>query len=233
MTFEMDSDDDFVVDLQITSKFQKQKPQQQQQLQQQQRQPFNPLVAYLLPENYNYKVLDLSILSTSEMVGESQFVLESRINIGNVEEWNIWFKHFCLKSGTSYNKSKADKTGTKKIILSGQRKCIYNVKHKRMKEKDIDTRESGPGRKKGQDRVPGKSTCCPATLTFQIAGKCLNQSRSSNGMKGEEVRNFPTLIKLCYQHNHSINSADALRYKPVIDEAKQGLINYFKDEHSP
>ena len=87
--------------------------------------------------------------------------------------------------------------------------------------------------KRDKVRVPGKSICCPATLTFQIAGKCLNQSRSSNGMKGEEVRNFPTLIKLCYQHNHSINSADALRYKPVSDEAKQGLINYFKDEHSP
>ena len=50
------------------------------------------------------------------MAGESQFVLESRINIGNVEEWNSWYKQFCLKSGTSYNKSEDDKTGTKKII---------------------------------------------------------------------------------------------------------------------
>ena len=36
-----------------------------------------------------------------------------------------------------------------------------------------------------------------------------------------------------YLHNHSINSADALRYRPVSDECKNRFFELFRSEHTP
>ena len=102
-------------------------------------------------------------------MGESEFNLECHININEMIKWKDWFDTFCAKSGTSYNKSKADKVGTKKVAMSGQRKCIHNVKYKIVKSMaSYEASSKGPGRKKGEDRVPGKQTYCPARISFQL-----------------------------------------------------------------
>ena len=145
-----------------------------------------------------------------------------------MEEWKEWFDEFCRKSGTSYNKSRSDKRGSGvKVVVSGWRKCIHNVKYKKTKvafTEDEGTEKKGPGRKKGQDRVPHRNTDCEAVLEFQLAGTKLHQSKSSAATKGEDVKNYPMEIKLHYKHNHSINCADALRFRDVGDEAKRRLL---------
>ena len=41
------------------------------------------------------------------------------------------------------------------------------------------------------------------------------------------------MVKIKYEHNHSINSADALGYRPVGDEVKRELTVLFAEGHSP
>ena len=151
--------------------------------------------------------------------------MSCRINITNIEQWNYWFQEFCSLSGTSYNKSKSDEDGTNKVRLSGNRKCIHNVKQQNVdvNSDKMDSARQGPGRKKGQERVPGKHTSCPSKSSFQLAGDKLNQSKKSSIEKQKDVQTFPSMVKINYEHNHSINSADALRYRPVGDEVKREL----------
>ena len=66
----------------------------------------------------------------------------------------------------------SNKEGTNKVKSSGNRKCIHNVKQQNIdvNSDKKDSARQGPGRKKGQDRVPGKHTPCPSKLSFQLAG---------------------------------------------------------------
>ena len=63
-----------------------------------------------------------------------------------------------------------------------------------------------------------------------MAGDKLNQSKKSSIEKQKDVHTFPLIVKINYEHNHSINSADALR--PVSDEVKRELTVLFAEDHS-
>ena len=41
------------------------------------------------------------------------------------------------------------------------------------------------------------------------------------------------LLKIIYEHNHSINSADALRCRPIGEGVKRKLMKLFEESHSP
>ena len=45
--------------------------------------------------------------------------------------------------------------------------------------------------------------------------------------------NYPLELKLDYLHNHSINSADAMRYRQVSEECKAAFTALFKEDHTP
>ena len=89
------------------------------------------------------------------------------------------------------------------------------------------TPSKGPGRKKGEGCVPGKQTYCPSRISFQLAGDRLNQPKFSSDSKKLEVSNYPMLLKIIYEHNQSINSADALRYRPIGEGVKRKLMKTF------
>ena len=48
-----------------------------------------------------------------------------------------------------------------------------------------------------------------------------------------EVKDYPLLLKLHHTHNHSIKSADALRYRPVTKEVEEKFLALFDENHSP
>ena len=70
-------------------------------------------------------------------------------------------------------------------------------------------------------------------IVIQLAGDRLNQSKFSSDSEKLEVSNYPMLLKIIYEHNHSINSADALRYRPIVEGVKRKLMKLFAEGHSP
>ena len=190
----------------------------------------NCFLVDLLPEEFEYRVLSFKMLEESSIAGESQFDVECRVNVRTKEDREDWYAKFCQKSGTSYNKTKADAVGKTKVALSGFRKCIHNVRLQKSNSK-FENRTKGPGRKKGQPRVPDKHTGCTATFTFQLAGEKLHQSKSSSQSVKMEVKDYPLLLNLHHTHNHSIKSADALRYRPVTKEVEEKFLALFDENH--
>ena len=43
----------------------------------------------------------------------------------------------------------------------------------------------------------------------------------------------PLEVELKFTHNHAINSAESLSFRPVKKEVRKEFINLFKDGHSP
>ena len=92
---------------------------------------------------------------------------------------------------------------------------------------------AGPGRQPGSEREPGKNTCCPATLSFSLSGDHLHSSyRHKISSTKQNKQKYPLEFKLSYIHNHSINSADALKYRPVSEECKMKFNELFRNDQS-
>ena len=165
---------------------------------------------------------------STEVKLDAQF----RVNIHDEEQFEKFLHDFSKSSGTSYNKkNRADRTG-KKTVLYGYRKCIHNVQN--LKKKEDSSKEMNKNENKtGKIREPGKNTDCPAELNFSISAPCA----SISGNKATDTHNlrneYPLEITLHYNHNHAINAADALRYRPVSDETKKLFTDLFDEDVSP
>ena len=185
-------------------------------------------------EIYDILVLEFEVLRPSNIVGESQFKAKIRVNVSEKENIDKFFQDFGSKSGTSYNKFKGDVLGKgKQVIIGGSRKCEHNVRRQKLKD---GLPHSGPGRQPGAELQPGKNTICPANLTFSLSAAKQNapKNRSLQRRNEHERRTkYPLELTLDFTHNHSINSANALRFRPVSEETKKRFIELFEEEHSP
>ena len=185
----------------------------------------------ILPENYDYHVLAVSVRDTTENI-PSEVKLEAhfRVNVSDEEEFEKFLSEFSQVSGTFYNKkNKMDRSG-KKSVSYGVRKCIHNV----LKRKDASKEDLNKNMNKtGKAREPGKNTNCPAELNFSLSSLCNSICGNKTTNTHQLRNNFPLEVKLCYIHNHTIASADAARYRPVSEETKEYFIKLFDDDVSP
>ena len=171
----------------------------------------------ILPNEFQYVVNDFTLIEESIVVGEAKFKSKFRVNVTGESGIKPFIQSLVDKSGTSYNTQRGDVKGTgKKVVVHGSRKCIYNVRRHHMKMK---APHEGPGRQ--PECVPGKNTECPAKLNFTLSGSSLHTSnRKRMSLTRMQKDQYPLDIELEFVHNHAINSADALRYRPVTEEVK-------------
>ena len=179
----------------------------------------------ILPKNYKYVIQGISVREFNDIPSEVKLDAEVRVNVKDGEGLENFLLDFGKSSGTSYNrKNQADKSGIK-TILYGVRKCIHNVN-----EKKQVSEYNKNGNKTGKLKEPGKNTNCPAELNFSISSLCQSVCVTDT----HHVRNeYPLEIKLHYNHNHPIQAADAMRFRPVSEDTKKMFTDLFDDDISP
>ena len=190
----------------------------------------------VLPENYKYLINEFVLLKKSKIAGESQFTTSFRVNIGennNKEAVMQFLSELSDKSGTGYKTDRGDRTFQgKKTVVSGARDCIHHVSKRRPNSKN--ERHKGPGRQPGDEKNPGKNTDCPAKLKFKLAGEALYGSNiMRNTDLRHDIRTYRLGLELTSTHNHSIKSADALRYRNVSSDVKDTFLRLFQQDFSP
>ena len=188
-------------------------------------------VKNIFPDGYKYMISDFALLERSKIVGEEKFNVVFRVDIANKDDINGFITKLGQKSGTTYNRFCGDIEGTgKKVVIRGYRKCHHNVRRHSLKP---DATHNGPGRQPGTECVPGKNTECPALLKFSLSGSHLHGSRSKKlSLTRQNKDKYPLEVTLEFNHNHSINSADALRYRPVSDDVKIKFIELFNNDYT-
>ena len=78
------------------------------------------------------------------------------------------------------------------------------------------------------------NTGCPAKLKFTVSGSTLHTSnRYKLSITRKCKKDSPLEIILDFDHNHSNNSADALRYRPVSENCKIIFIELFSEDYTP
>ena len=80
----------------------------------------------------------------------------------------------------------------------------------------------------------GKNTGCPAKLKITLSGSTLHTSnRYKLSITRKWKEEYPLVIILDFDHNHSINSVDALRYRPVSENCKIKFLELFSEDYTP
>ena len=164
----------------------------------------------ILPKTFQYKVTAFDPIPSAKVSNESQFTATISVNICTKEALLEFIEAFENITNTNYNiGTKTDNTKSKSLLISGSRKCIHNLQKRNKHTKDASE---------------GKNTECPSKFTFRISNKEHNHE--------EECQSFMTEIDIVYKHNHSINSASAVKYHNVTEETKQKLLDLFKAGYS-
>ena len=127
-------------------------------------------------------------------------------------------KDFHHSSSTNYNINRGDKRDGKNLILSGVRKCHHNVR-KRFKSGDEP-------RVLSDAQIKGKQTNCPAGISFKL-------KKTPEHNHDRNCSLFPCEMSIEFIHNHSIESANAVKFHIVSNDTKKNFFELFEAGHSP
>ena len=83
--------------------------------------------------------------------------------------------------------------------------------------------------KTGKLKDSGKNTNCPAELSFSISSPCQSVCVTDTHVMRNE---YSLEIKLHYNHNHAIQAAEAMRFRPVSEDTKKLFTGLFDEDIS-
>ena len=174
----------------------------------------------ILPEEFKYKILSFKISEDSLIPNETKFDAIFALNVCSEEGIRNLLSAFQESSSTNYNMLHGDKRSGKTVLVSGYRKCHHNIR-KRTKSGNQSTDPDVLA----DTKTEGKQTNCPASITFKLKS-------TKDHVHDENCSFFPLEVTIAFSHNHSIESANAVKYHDVRDETKEKFIELFKEDHS-
>lgn len=182
----------------------------------------------VLPKEYSYLIEEYNKLPHSTC-HSPRFKAQFRINLQDEEGVSQWLNDFQSHSMCTYRITRTYKLQFKKVKYKVDMHC----QHFRKKLTSKQLAQSSCSRKKSVSLVSdtrNKKTQCASKLfiTVQIPSKSLVAKRP----QASNLQEYHTLVKLNFDHNHATVSAEALGFRPVLDETKQKYIDLFKMGHS-
>ena len=168
------------------------------------------VITDMLPDNYDYKFIDIF-----EHDHTGSYHCSFRLKLQSEKDARKWVADYNQKSKETmvYNRSKTQngKRVVKKLYLRYQHNQRQTGKHTK----------SANTLKTTHKQHNNKHTNCPAHMTITV----LASNRKHNGYLVE--------VDIKHAHNHLVNVADALRFRPIAKDTKAKYYDLFKQGHSP
>ena len=172
----------------------------------------------IVPQNYKYVISSFKLIEKSDIQNESKFEAVLSVNICSEVATKEFLKEFEKSSSTVYNMNYGDQRDHKKTVVSGFRKCYHNVRKRSKSGNSADGALAGP-------KTVGKDTSCPAGIKFKL-------KKTVEHLHNEDCSLFPLEITIDYNHNHCIESSNAVKFHNVNEETKMKFTELFEDDHS-
>ena len=143
------------------------------------------------------------------------FELRVRINIFNADEAKQWLTNMFSHSKCTYRHTRSVHSN-----LIGKREVYKAHMHCHHQHKPLTpTKEARPKISKDKlpllKRVRQKNTSCPITLKLTV----IVPSQKVR-LKNPKLVSHPTTVTIIFNHNHPINSAHALSFRPIAFDTK-------------
>ena len=185
-------------------------------------------------EGVTYVVTEFNDLSTSNFPGAPDHAFEAtvRINVKTKDAAEEWLQKMMEHSKCTYRHTRGRAPGLKRVLYKVDMHCQHHKKQLTPKQQDKATMaHAKPVRKTFLHETRNKKRNCPSSLklTVMVPPKHSNPKRKH---LEPFLCTHPTVFKISFNHNHPIKSAHVLSFRPVSDETKQKIFEYFQKGHT-
>lgn len=187
----------------------------------------------LLPDEVGitYVVTSFTPLVKEEFSGAPAHAFESiiRINVSNVDEGKRWLQSMMKHSKCTYRQTKGRKPGLKRVLYKVEMHCQH--KRKPLTPRQVEQKATARvknSRKILMHELRQKKTDCPSVLKFTVA----IPTKKDRYASVDYLVTHPTVLHITHNHNHPIESAHALSFRPIDPETKESFFKLFRMGHS-
>ena len=196
----------------------------------------DPSLQSVLPneEDITHVVTEYRPLSTSSFSGVPDHAFEAtiRIHLMSKDAGEQWLQKMMDNSKCTYRYTRGRAAGLKRVLYKVDMHCQHQKKQMTPKQQHkVTLVHAKPIRKTYLHDTRNKKCNCPSTskLTVTVPPKHSNP-------KTKLIESFlgtnPTILKIFFNHNHPIESANTLSFRPVSNEMKQKIFEYFQKGHT-
>ena len=195
----------------------------------------NVCMRYILPdvEGITYLVSELTTLPQEEFSGAPAHAFEStiRMNLTTAEAATKWLDSLMKQSMCTYRHSKGRSPGLKRVLYKVEMHCQHQKKQLTARQKQHAAyARANNGRKALMHDVRKKKTGCPSTLKLTVMVPTKKGRLAST--RSPYLVSHRTVLKIVFNHNHPIDSAHALSFRPIAVETKESFFELFRKGHT-
>ena len=159
-----------------------------------------PILMDVFPTSYRY---NFKSFETNVSENIPPFTAVVQINVETEEKALQWIKDLENHTSITYRVTRGNKCKGKKIIFKTDRHCQHKRKKLSEKQKHCEKKRMSLSRNKKKD--------CPAHFTLKVHANRANP--------------LPRDLSIHWEHNHSIQSAHALSFRPLGEEIIKNTSN--------
>ncbi|XP_049796616.1 uncharacterized protein LOC126213072 [Schistocerca nitens] len=139
------------------------------------------------------------------------------VDVKSREEFGQWLAQFENITKTTYTIRCAEPASGKYVVCKQRLVCHHNTRSIKVH---------------GSVQRATKNTDCPSKMTVTIH-TVRDRYRGKSVEKAMLYKEMPCEVNLVLGHNHSVESAAALRFRQPSSDVKEKLISLFERGHSP
>ena len=166
------------------------------------------------------------------LFGAPANAFESTIRVNLIKEDGAkrWLESMMKHSKCSNRQSNGRRPGGKRVIFKVEMHCQH--KRKPLTPRQIEQKASVSAGNSNKCLLHGlrqKKTDCPSVLKFTVAIPTKKDQRAS--LEHRYLVSHPSILQITFTHNHPIESAYSLSFRPIDLETKESFIKLFRMGH--
>ncbi len=189
----------------------------------------------LLPneDGITYVVTTFDVLSREKFSGApaNAFKTIVRINLNTADDAKKWLESMMKHSNCTYRHSKGRVAGLKRVCYKVEMHCQHKKKPLTpyQKQQKAKARVKNPRKVLVHD-LRQKKTECPSVLKLTVSIPTKKYQLAS--LDYPYLVSHPAILDATFNHNHPIQSAHALSFRPIDSQTKESFFALFRKGHS-
>ena len=168
-----------------------------------------PLILGMLPEGYDYTMV--SVTSFNDL---KTFECEFKIKLETEDSARKWIAEYNAKTKETMVYDSSKNQSGKRVIKKLYLRCQHKQRQTAMHTKEYKVLKTT------HKEHNNKNTDCPAQIILTL-------------LPPRKHDKFCVHVTLKHTHNHMVDIADALRFRPVSHNTKEKYYDLFRQGHSP
>ena len=196
----------------------------------------DPALQSILPngQDITYVVTEFTAVQKSPFCGAPEYAFEAtvRINLKTKNAAQEWLNNMMQYSKCTYRHTRGKSPGLKRVLYKADMHCQHRKKPLTVKQQHKATlAHAKPTRTSFVHDTRKKKVDCPSSLKLTVTVPP-KHSYPKNKSLEPFLCTHPTILKISFNHNHPIQSAHALSFRPISNETKQMIFDYFRKGHT-